>query len=176
MNFTTIKEEYETTKNSFRKLADRHKTHYKKIERMAKKEGWIKFNPSKAINPPTKQSQLFQNTEIDTKSIEIHIKELFGNYYMSIDSYTLIDSFIDSYSRYKKYQAILKNEDEFIMSKKGGAYMNPKYIIYNIEQKKMNEALKNIQKAVEHRKKHPIEEKNNEPTIFDLIKDVLAEE
>jgi len=53
MKFKTIKKEYQTTKTSFKKLATKHSIHYKKIERMAKKEGWVKYHNPKATTPPT---------------------------------------------------------------------------------------------------------------------------
>jgi len=50
MDYSKIKEEYETTKTSFKQLSDKYKIHYKKLQRVAKKEGWIKYKP----NPKTK--------------------------------------------------------------------------------------------------------------------------
>jgi DNA-binding ferritin-like protein (Dps family) len=70
MIFTTIKEEYQSTKTSFKKLAKKHQIHYKKIERMAKKEGWIKYDPTKAPTTNIQTIEPPQKTIKQTESIQ----------------------------------------------------------------------------------------------------------
>jgi len=177
MNFTTMKEEYETTKTSFRKLADKYKTHYKKIERRAKKEGWIKFNP-KTINPqPTKQPQIIQNTEIDTQTPTNDIKELLKGYFQPIDN-IMLELFIDTYVSYQELKKEVSAEGKILKSQKGGTYYNPKYSALQMEKMNLIKIQKELGITISQRikLKLDIEEESNQPTIFDLIKDALAEE
>ena len=133
MSYQTIKAEYETTKTSFKKLSDKHKIHYKQIERIAKKEGWVKFNPKK-ITTPTKATHLIPTSQ-PIEEIEEDIKTLLKAYHQPIDN-ILIMTYIDSYQSFIQLQEELKNEGRFILSSKGSPYMNPKYSALQME--KMN--------------------------------------
>jgi len=45
MDYKEPRAEYENSKISFKKLSKKYNIHYKKLERVAKKYGWVKYNP-----------------------------------------------------------------------------------------------------------------------------------
>ncbi len=45
MDYREPRAEYENSKISFKKLSKKYNIHYKKLERVAKKYGWVKYNP-----------------------------------------------------------------------------------------------------------------------------------
>ena len=178
MDYKTIKEEYETTKTSFKKLSDKHKTHYKTLERRAKKEGWIKFNPNKTTAPITPLIPIIQPKKIeDTQHITLDIKELLKAYHQPIDD-VLIMAYIDSYISFIELQEELKSEGKFILSSKGSQYMNPKYSALQMEKMNLIKIGKELGITLTARLKLQLdlEEKSKEPTIFDVIKTILEEE
>ena len=176
MDFETIREEYQTTKTSFKRLATKYETHYKKIERQAKKEHWIKYNPKATPPTPIKNTQIIQNTEIDTQTPTNDIKELLKGYFQPIDN-IMLELFIDTYVSYQELKKDVSEEGRILKSQKGGTYYNPKYSALQME--KMN--LIKIQKelgvtiAQRVRLKLDFKEESTEPTIFDVIKDILDE-
>lgn len=179
MDYLTIKKEYETTKTSFRKLSDKYETHYKTLERRAKKEGWIKFNPKQIKSIPLGLSTPTIQPKIKKDSIRVSedIKILLKKYHEPIDD-ILIMTYIDSYLSFRELQEELIKEGKFVKSSKGTNYMNPKYSALQMEKMNLIKIGKELGITLSSRLRLQLdlEEKSNEPTIFDVIKEILEEE
>ena len=115
MSYLKVKEEYENTSISFAKLSKKHNIHYKRIEREAKKNNWIKFDPTNAQKAITIAPQIQDIEDIEQsflESIELEIgllhDELMTNAIHQKDLVT-IDSYMLSYKLFKAYE----NEIDF---------------------------------------------------------------
>ena len=115
MSYLKVKEEYENTSISFAKLSKKHNIHYKRIEREAKKNNWIKFDPTNAQKAITIAPQIQDIEDIEQsflESIELEISllhdELMTNAIHQKDLVT-IDSYMLSYKLFKAYE----NEIDF---------------------------------------------------------------
>jgi P27 family predicted phage terminase small subunit len=179
MDYKAIKVEYETTKTSFKKLSDKYKTHYKALERRAKKEGWIKFSPKQTTPTPITSSIPITKSQIAEDSIQVseEIKEFLKIYYKPIDN-MLVMAYIDSYTAFRELQEEIRKEGRFILSSKGNQYMNPKYSALQMEKTNLIKIGKELGMtlAMRIKLKLDVEEISDEPTISDLIKDVLNED
>ena len=176
MDFKAIKEEYQTAKTSFKKLATKYETHYKKIERQAKKESWIKYNPKATPPPPIKQPQIIKNTEIDTQTPTHDIKELLKGYFQPIDN-IMLELFIDTYVSYQELKKDVSKEGRMLKSQKGGTYYNPKYSALQMEKMNLIKIQKELGVTIAQRIKLKIDfkEESSEPTIFDIIQEIMDE-
>jgi len=175
MDYSKIKEEYETTKTSFKQLSDKYKIHYKKLQRVAKKEGWIKYRPNPK-NKPQKPHKSILTPQIitDTQSVEDNIKTLLKTNLYPIDE-VLILTYIDSYQSFLALQEDIKTEGKFLNSTKGNIYMNPKYSALQMEKMNLIKIGKELGITLSARTRLNliIEEENKEPTVFDKIQALL---
>lgn len=116
MDFSAIKTEYETTKTSFKKLSSKHGVHYKQIERAAKKEEWVKFNPKKPTKvPQTPKPHQEENTHDSSldylrvnndglrEEIEMMEDDLL-NHTVTMEDTTIVESYMLSYKLFRLYQ------------------------------------------------------------------------
>lgn len=181
MNYETIKIEYETTKTSFKKLSDKHETHYKTLERRAKKEGWIKFNPKNII--PTSPKITTSSIPIikpqiiaDSTKVSEDIKTFLKSYHRPIDD-ILIMTYVDSYIAYTELQQEVKSEGRYILSPKGSQYMNPKYSGLQMEKMNLIKIGKELGVTLSSRiRLHlDLEEENKQQSIFDYVDSVMNE-
>ena len=174
MDYKAIREEYETVKTSFVKLADKYKTHYKALERRAKKEGWIKFNPKQEIKNIIPLSQPLPQITEDSIKVSKDIKELLKKYHNPIDN-VMIMTYIDSYLSFRELQEEIKKEGKFIISSKGTSYMNPKYSALQMEKMNLIKIGKELGITLASRLKLQldIEEENEESSIFDIINSIV---
>jgi len=180
MDYENIKKEYETTKTSFRKLSEKHGIHYKTLERRAKKEGWKKFSPQKIKKPPKTSSLpiIKPNIITDSQRVTGDIKELLKAYHQPIDE-VLILTYIDSYQSFLELQEDVKKEGKFIDSTKGNKYMNPKYSALQMEKMNLIKIGKELGITLSARLRLQLkleEEDSKEPSIFDIIKDIMEED
>lgn len=137
-----IKKDYETTAVSFYQLEKHYGIGYKKINRVSKKEGWVKYkgsfvpktqptlNEKVAISPPKKINIDYENidwSELVNRKIKEIIEEM-GDKYSSIDK-PLIVMYSKNYERYLKLELIVDDEGETLVSyKTGSRYLNPNFI------------------------------------------------
>ena len=180
MDYTAIRAEYETTKTSFKKLGDKHNIHYKKIERIAKKEGWIKFAPNPKINHttqtpnPTTTKNHTPTPQHNTRVEEIteDIKTLLKAYHQPIDN-VLIMTYIDSYQSFIELQEEISKEGKFILSSKGSQYMNPKYSALQMEKMNLIKIGKELGVTLSSRLRLKLDLEEREPfnSIFDSLDD-----
>lgn len=181
MDFKTIKEEYETTKTSFKKLATKYETHYKKIERMAKKEKWVKFipknNPTATAPKPNQPPIKIQSIVSEAEKATMDIKELLNNYHEPIDD-ILIMTYIDSYISFRELQEAVKTEGKFILSSKGSEYMNPKYSALQMEKMNLVKIGKELGVTISSRirLRLDLQKDNQQGTIFDIVDNLMDEE
>ena len=175
MDFKPIRKEYETTKTSFKKLAEKYKIHYKKLERQAKEEGWIKYK-SKPTPKLTKPPKISPKTEIDTQTPTNDIKELLKGYFQPIDN-IMLELFIDTYVSYQELKKEVAKEGRFLKSSKGGTYYNPKYSALQMEKMNIMKIQKELGVTIASRQRLNIvtKKESNEPSIFDMIQDVINE-
>jgi len=180
MNYKKIKKEYETTKTSFKKLGEKHKIHYKKIERIAKKEKWIKYKPTQTTNhttPPQKTPKISPQILSNTQSVTDNIKTLLKAYHQPTDE-VLILTYIDSYQNFLELQEQVKSEGKFIDSTKGNIYMNPKYSALQMEKMNLIKIGKELGITLSSRIRLQLsleDEESKEPSIFDIIQDIMDE-
>jgi len=114
MSYLKVKEEYENTSISFAKLAKKHNIHYKRIEREAKKNKWIKFDPANAQKEIsiTPQIQTTKEKKSFLKSIEDEIEILYDELVTHAKyqkDFSIINSYMLSYKLFKVYE----NEIDF---------------------------------------------------------------
>jgi len=128
--------DYENTKCSFTKLAKKYGTYPMMVQRVAKNEGWEKFDPkAKEVKAAVakfndKQSAVERPTAIlDTiavRKVEEIVREL-GAHYSTADEPMLI-AYAASYQRYLRLEKEVNEEGEVLISPKtGGEYLNPKF-------------------------------------------------
>jgi len=173
MDYKAIKNEYETTKISFNKLSEKYNIHSKKISRLAKKEGWIKFKPTTKPTPPNKPTNPHKVTTTKESIIEL----LSDNYHKA--DIPLLEAYLDSYSTFKELQQDLKIEGRFLVSPKTKAtYLNPKYTALQMEKNNIKALGKELGLSPILRIKKLItkDEDDGEPDIFDFIKNILGED
>ena len=173
MDYSEIKKEYETKRISFKKLGETHKTHYKKIERVAKKEKWIKYNPTPQKKKPTPTT----NQTTNSKQVSKNIEELLKAYYQPTDE-VLILAYIDSYQSFLELQEAIKNEGKFIDSSKGTKYMNPKYSALQMEKMNLIKIGKELGITLSSRIRLQLnleDKESEEPSIFDIIQGIMDE-
>jgi len=179
MDYTEIKRAYETTKTSFKTLGETYGTHYKKIQRVAKKEGWVKYIPNPKTKPPKPQKrQISPQIITDTQSVENNIKTLLNANLYPIDE-VLILTYIDSYQSFLELQEDVKKEGKFIDSTKGNKYMNPKYSALQMEKMNLIKIGKELGITLSARLRLQLTlegEDSKEPSIFDIIKDIMDED
>ena len=96
MDYTNIKTEWENTKISFSKLAEKYNIHYKKIERIAKKENWSRTNPTPPKNPQKNPTQPNILTD-EEKELIAYLEPLINS---PMDR-VLINSYLNSYRIFK---------------------------------------------------------------------------
>ena len=176
MDIETIKEEYETTRTSYKALGLKYETHYKKIERMAKKGNWIKFNlKSKAGTPPPQQpSKPIKRVNINTARMVANIKELLHQHYMNVDD-VAIELYIHSYLSFKQLEKEVESEGMFMMSEKTSKlYTNPKVNMMQMYSNNLMSIGKELGLTVSSRIKMNIkkEETNAGFSLFDLVNDI----
>ena len=110
MSYLKLKEEYENTSISFAKLSKKHNIHYKRVEREAKKNGWVKFDPttvSQAINIVSPVKEIKECKETFLESIEEEIAILYDElitHTIHQKDLVLIDSYMISYKLFKAYE------------------------------------------------------------------------
>jgi len=178
MNYKKIKKEYETTKTSFKTLGETYETHYKQIERVAKKEKWVKYQPTNTKPTPKPQKRILSPKVIsDTQSVEDNIKTLLKAYHQPIDA-VLILTYIDSYQSFLELQEEVKNEGKFIDSSKGTKYMNPKYSALQMEKMNLIKIGKELGITLSSRVRLQLnleDKESEEPSIFDIIQGIMDE-
>lgn len=107
MSYTKLREEYESTQISFSKLAKKHNIHYKRIEREARKNEWVKFDPttSQVIAPQVEIKERNEQTFLESIEEELNIlhDELIINATHQRD-FATIESYMLSYKLFKVYQ------------------------------------------------------------------------
>jgi len=110
MSYSKIKMEYENSKISFAKLSKKYNIHYKRIERKAKKNKWVKFDPTtvKAIINTKPMVIVEDDKEPFLESISEEIEML----YEELDEYAknqkdivMIESYMISYKLFKVYES-----------------------------------------------------------------------
>jgi len=174
MDYTEIKRAYETTKTSFKALGETYRTHYKKIQRVAKKEGWIKYRPNPQNSQKPHKSQISPQITTDSQSVEDNIKTLLNTNLYPIDE-VLILTYIDSYQSFLELKEDIKTEGKFLNSAKGNTYMNPKYSALQMEKMNLIKIGKELGITLSARTRLNliIEQEENEPTVFDKIQALL---
>lgn len=108
MDYTAIRKEYETTKTSFVKLQEKYNINYKKLERKAQKEEWIKYDPT--TQNPTKS---IVTKETLPPKVEVP-KELLEYLYdgkLTPTDRVLVELYINSYKLFKSIEQNINYED-----------------------------------------------------------------
>ena len=174
MTIETIKKEYETTKTSFKTLADKYETHYKKLQRRAKKEGWVKYNPT--ITKTPKPPKTPQHSQVDTQTPTHDIKELLKGYFQPIDN-IMLELFIDTYISYQELKKEVAIEKRILTSKKGGTYYNPKYSALQMEKMNLIKIQKELGVTIAQRVRLKLniesQDEDKKPSIFDIISGIM---
>ena len=132
-DWIAIKYEFENTKISMRKLAEKYKTNAMAISRCAKDEKWCKFDPIAVAKDASKDREAKAITEhrallsaVGVRKVKEIIEEL-GEHYNSVDE-PLIIAYAMQYQRLIKLEVEVQLEGETVMSPKSGAeYLNPKF-------------------------------------------------
>lgn len=106
MDYTKIKTEWESSKISFRKLAEKYNIHYKKIERIAKKEQWSRTTHQAPKEPTNHQPQPNTLNKEETELIA-YLEPLINS---PMDR-VLINSYLNSYRIFKAIEKDLNLED-----------------------------------------------------------------
>jgi len=176
MDYKAIKEEYQTTKTSFKKLATKYNIHYKQIEREAKKEGWIKYHPKATITAPIEQPTISKDIKIDTQTPTNDIKELLKGYYSPVDN-IMLELLMDTYVSYQELKREVSNEGRILKSQKGGTYYNPKYSALQMEKMNLIKIQKELGITVAQRIKLKLDLESDEKqqSIFDFSKFIMED-
>ena len=182
--------EYETTKTSFRKLAKRYGRSHTHWRNMAKEDGWVKFSDAEPVEPTLNLSILeTAGVNKDVEQYELlspmavrKVEEILN--YIGKELYSPTDEanimmYATFYQRYLKLEKIVQEEGETIVSpSKGTRYFNPSYsalLSTTAQLQKLGEVLG---LSIVTRKRNSLNfgtDENAEPTIFDVIKDILNE-
>lgn len=106
MDYKEIRTEWESTKISFKKLAEKYNIHYKKLERISKKEEWSRTTPTDHTTPKNPQTQPNTQTKEETELIA-YLEPLVAT---PMDR-VLINSYLNSYRIFKAIEKDLNLED-----------------------------------------------------------------
>jgi len=186
----SAKNEYETTKTSFRKLAEKYGRSHTHWRNIAKENGWVKFSGVVKAEPFVSTSILkeagvnkeVQKYELLSPMAVRKVEEILN--YIGKELYSPTDEanimmYATFYQRYLKLEKIVQEEGEVITSSsKGTTYFNPSYsalLSTTAQLQKLGEVLG---LSIVTRKRNSLNfgtDKNNEPTIFDVIKGILDE-
>ncbi len=109
MDYREPRAEYENSKISFKKLSKKYNIHYKKLERVAKKYGWVKYNPMIPVirvesieQPKTQRIETQEEKELYQYLIKL-IKTPFDR--------VLVESYFNSYKLFKALESDLDYGD-----------------------------------------------------------------
>ncbi len=177
VDYKIIKEEYETTTTSYKKLGVKHEIHYKQIERRAKKDNWIKYNPKALVSQELNSvdPQIAVSVVIDTDKVVSDIKALLGEYHRAIDDVAIM-MFIDSYSSFCELQEEIKIEGRVLVSTKTlNSFVNPKVNLLQMEKNNLLRIGKELGVTVASRLKLrlDLEDKEVKNSIFDFVDKTL---
>ena len=111
MDYQEVREEYESNKISFKKLSKKYNIHYKKLERVAKKNKWIKYNPLVPIvqNEHKKIIEIKEQREESKEEKELY--KYLENLIITPLDRILIDSYFNSYKLFKMLESELNYND-----------------------------------------------------------------
>lgn len=186
----SAKNEYENTKTSFRKLAEKYGRSHTHWGNVAKENGWVKFTDVVKVEPTVIISILDEagvNEDVEQYSLLSpmavrKVEEILN--YIGKELYSPTDEanimmYATFYQRYLKLEKIVQDEGETIVSpSKGTRYFNPSYsalLSTTAQLQKLGEVLG---LSIVTRKRNSLNfgtDENAEPTIFDIIKDILDE-
>jgi len=109
MDYREPRAEYENSKISFKKLSKKYNIHYKKLERVAKKYGWVKYNPMIPVirvesieQPKTQRIETQEEKELYQYLIKL-IKTPLDR--------VLVESYFNSYKLFKALESDLDYGD-----------------------------------------------------------------
>lgn len=108
MNYEPIRYEYETTKISFRKLAEKYGVNYKKIERLAKSEEWNKYDSEVGYIPDDMTTNLLASSiKKEVKDLDKYLKTIVKTPLDKI----LAESYLNSYKLFSLISSGISYED-----------------------------------------------------------------
>ena len=168
-----IKKIYESEKTSFKKLEQRFGVHYKKIQRIAKEEGWKKFTGLVKNDNLIKPEVKAIINQVGKRKIEELVKEL-GDHYTPADE-PLIVIYALNYQRYLKLEGIVAIEGETVVSLKTGAsYLNPNFIALQSVTSNLAKIGDKLGLSIASRTRLNISFKKEEKTksLFDLVENL----
>ena len=168
-----IKKVYESEKTSFRKLEKIFNIHYKKIQRIAQDENWIKFTGIVKNDNLIKPEVLSIINKVGKRKIEELVKEL-GDHYTPADE-PLIVIYAMNYQRYLKLEGVVAAEGETVVSHKTGAtYLNPNFIALQSVTSNLAKIGDKLGLSIASRTRLNISFKKEEKTksLFDLVENL----
>ena len=186
----SAKNEYETTKTSFRKLAEKYGRSHTHWRNVAKENCWTKFSDAALVGPVLTTPILAEagvNKDIEqyellspmaVRKVEEILNYIGEELYSPTDEANII-MYATFYQRYLKLEKIVQDEGETIVSpSKGTRYFNPSYsalLSTTAQLQKLGEVLG---LSIVTRKRNSLNfgtDENKEPTIFDVIKGIMNE-
>jgi P27 family predicted phage terminase small subunit len=177
IDWDSIKWEFENTKISMRKLAEKYGTYPMDVSRKVKEFGWVKFDPVKKAIEKHEQNKVINPHGIlgttAVRKIQEIVKEL-GDEYSPVDE-PLVVSYAESYERYLRLVAVVNSEGEVCVSPKtGSTYMNPNFSALQSVKSDMAKLGDRLGLSIASRKRLNIALGKEEKTksLFDLVADI----
>ena len=181
IDWDSLRWEFENTKISMRKLADKYGTYPMDVSRKAREFGWVKYDPVKKAMEQHEENKVINPHGIlgttAVRKIQEIVKEL-GEEYSPVDE-PLVVSYAESYERYLRLVAIVNKEGEVCVSRKTGAtYMNPNFSALQSVKSDMAKLGDRLGLSIASRKRLNLNFQKEEKTksLFDLVADISQDE
>lgn len=176
-DWDSLKWEYENTKISQRKLAEKYGTYPMEVSRKVKEFRWRKFDPVKQALERKEESKVVNPKGILGTTAVRKIQEItaeLGDEYSPLDE-PLIVSYAESYERYLKLVAIVNKHGEVSVSPRTGAeYTSPYFTALQSVKSDMAKLGDRLGLSVASRKRLQLKLGKEEKTksLFDLVADM----
>ena len=186
IDFVSIRNEYENTKVSYRKLSEKYGVNKSKICRISRKEKWVKYDPKKKLvaspksEPTTKENNDFNSRYREKqekyKNIPYEkinkIKTELGGHYTEVDE-PLIVMYGDLYQKYLILTELISEEGDLVVSDKGVSYTNPRFNNYLAIIERLSKLGDKLGLSISSRKRMGLVlGETKQLTIFDFLKDI----
>jgi len=112
MDYPKIREEFESSTLSFKKLSEKYKIHYKKLERTAKKYKWKRGGVTPLILVEDEKNELVEEKpKIEELKEEKELYEYLEKLVITPLDRVLVNSYFNSYKIFKALEKDLNLED-----------------------------------------------------------------
>jgi len=181
-----VRKRYETEDIGYRDIAKEYGKSYGYWSAIGRKEKWKKFKVGPKIVYEEIKNEEIKNEDIKNEDIKNLFTEVGKRKYLEIqfelgDLYTSLDeqmifTYACAYQRALKLEKIVQHEGETIVSPAtGGKYLNPSYSALLACNAQLIKIGNEFGFSIASRKRNTLDfaQKSTEPTIFDMIEEVI---